>query len=150
MRVAILVVFVLANACGSAFAQDLFRGVFSIVSENKPCPEASFVGDYGFIRLKVGAGGEGSAFTLYQDDIAQAFRLGGGTFGSDYQRVDSLSAVATFSATNSPIFVRFSEQKPAVIRSNTSFVSLTGQIRGYQGTRKCIVTFRASLARNFD
>ena len=138
--------------CGQAAAQDdfLFRGSYSIVSKNQACVGRNPVGDDGFIRLSIAADRRSSAFTLYHPALSQAFRVNGSLFDTTFKPVDTMTVRARFAPGTHPVLVRFSQQLPATITSNTTFVSLIGAIKGYGVATNCVVAFRAALTKNLD
>ena len=128
-------------------------GHFSITSNSASCV-GNYVGQRGLVQftpeLAGTTNGPGTKITFIQDIRAAAFRLNAGLFDTTLKTVDSIYIDRDFGPKDAtPVQIRFLQQDPVIIQTNSGFIEIKGDIRNYDGVAGCTIKFSSAVSPKF-
>jgi hypothetical protein len=137
----------------SMAAEVQFVGGFTILGQSGICPEGDQRGDEYVVRFRprnVGDNPPDSNLNVYDRVDARGYRLVNSSFNQNFKTVEAYFVGAGSGEIDHAVRVRFVDQSPATIRANTAFVSIVGEVRGWDFQPDCTVRFRVSANRRLD
>lgn len=134
------------GATESLSAQSRWMGDFVVTGKSGSCPDYDPTGERYIVRFQPGGVGANPAFTflnLHGRNWVMGYKKATGKFNTVFQPVQTTMIGASIGTATS--YIRFATQAPATIAATTRFITVTGQIRGYDYMPACVVAFSMVL-----
>jgi hypothetical protein len=134
------------SATDALAAQSRWMGDLVITAKSGSCPDFDPVGDRYVVRFQpggVGTNGASTFLNLHGRNWVMGYKKAAGRFNTAFQPVQTTMIGASIGTATS--YIRFATQAPAAIAATTRFITVTGQIKGYDYMPACVVTFSTVL-----
>ena len=128
-----------------------FRGTATVTAKNKACTQQGWVvgektkPNMRFRPPKVGGNGRETAIAVFYPFWATSFVLEKGKLSSSFKPVFAAATGGGTYPYENGAQVRMTSQSPSTITDKTSKVKVKGEIRGFDNTPNCVVSFAATL-----
>lgn len=135
-----------AGSSESLAAQSRWMGDLVVTGKSGSCPDFDPTGDRYTVRFQPGGVGTNGAVTflnLHGRNWVMGYKKATGKFTTVFQPVQTTMIGASIGTATS--YIRFATQAPAAITAATRFITVTGQIRGYDYMPACVVAFSMVL-----
>ncbi len=144
--------FVLGTQAAEA-AQVRWHGEASITGKSGTCPDYDPTGNFMRARFRPGLGGDNgtnSEFSFFFDSFAQSFGLNNHLFDATFRTVDTMQIGDGFGPVDNVVKVKFVTQAPATLTFATNYITVTGEISGYDFMPLCTAKFTMKLLKKLN
>jgi hypothetical protein len=150
-------ILVLAGVSSAQAERARWQGHFFLKSTSGTCDNYDPVGTRGLAffepQLAGTDNGPGSSFVLHQDTFAKGYRLASGTgrFDDSFKEVETIYVGTDWGPDDdNTVRVRFTSQKPAVIKRSTNFVTIVAAIQNFDFMAGCTTFVHMALLKRPD